>query len=105
MIEILGIQVEAYFILPVIIFMAVGAYRIIRPFILRANALKIRLRDKKRFAIVHHKNGKHVYLRQKGIITDFGTLCGESFWFDAKAETFNLSNVTCGKCKNLIDTI
>lgn len=105
MIEILGIQVEVYFILPVMVFISIGAWNILRPIFLRANALKIRLRDKKRFAIVHYKNGKHVYLRQKGIITQFETLCGEDFWFDAKAETFYLHNVTCGKCKNLIDTI
>lgn len=105
MIEILGIQVEVYFILPIAVFIGMGAWNILRPFLLRANALKIRLRDKKRFAIVYHKERKHVYLKQKGIITDLNTICGESFWFDAKAETFYLHNVTCGKCKNLIDII
>jgi len=118
MIEILGIQVEVYFVLPVIIFMAVGAYRIIRPFILRANALKIRLRDKKRFAIVHEMGKvskhsdeekvkvKHVYVRSNQVVNDMQSLCGDfKFWFSASNESYSFDKITCNKCKNLVDTI
>lgn len=113
MIEILGIQIEAYFILPVIVFICIGVWNILKPILLKVVATKSKI---KRMAFersltimvdVEYKNGKrsetkHIFQRSKHIVTDLETLCGKSFWFDAENESYKFSKVTCSKCKSLM---
>lgn len=107
MIEIFGIQVEGFFLVPVFGIIAFGAWNIIRPILLKVvatkRALKRKMFERNLVLCLADKGHMHIYQKQSNIVvTDLVTLCGKPFWFDTKSEPYRYDKITCPSCKKLM---